>query len=983
MKKRILSLLVVLALCLGLLPISAMAAEGGVPWSGAGTEADPYQVTTADDLKALAENVNSGTSYSGQYFKQMNDIDLGGNEENQWTPIGRFVDNTVSPFAGTFDGDGYKITGLYINTEAKKNYQGLFGYTTGTIQNVIVAGSITNKLGWYIGAVTAINNGGTLTDCYNLAALSGGSFTGGVVGINAGSVKDCYNGGSVESVTYAGGIAAYCDTNSGTMENCYNIGTVKGGYAGGITGWCNGGAIDNCYNMAAVTGGSFAGGIVGGNQGQGQVKNCHNTGVVSGVNYVGGVIGYNGYNTGGTVTFCSNTGTVTASGTNVGGVVGNNASGGIIQYSYNTAMVTGKSGQPLGGVGGVVGFNGATGSTVTNCYNTGSVEDSGMNVGGVVGVNGYGSGAVENCYNAGAVTGGTNVGGIIGYQFTQTNNCYYLDTTAEKAVGYPNGPSTGVESKSADGFKDISNLTGFDSSVWQNDETLKFPVLTSNQQVPTYTVSFDSNSGTDGIDAISGISGSYTLPLCTFTAPAGKQFIAWALSSIDGTQYAPGATIPVNENTTLCAIWKSLKHQVTVKGGSGSGDYTPGESVTIKADIPAGQRFVRWTSEGNVTFTDETAATTTFTMPDSDVTVTANMASTAQDAPSAAPELKSRTTTSITLKEVVSNENGAAAEYGILIDGVWTWQGSPTFTNLNTGTEYTFAVRYGATENGNYVASPASASVRFSTSQPSGGIPTPTYRPIVEKSENGTVSITPTNPKQGTTVTVTPEPDDGYETGSVTVKDKNGNPVKVTDNGDGTYSFTQPAGKVTISASFEKVQTPVKPVFTDVSPTDYYYDAVQWAVENGVTTGTTETTFEPNASCTRAQAVTFLWRAAGCPAAEGVNPFADVRADAYYYDAVLWAVENGVTVGTSATTFSPDLIVTRAQVVTFLYRYADALAEPGDTFTDVATDAYYAPAVQWAVDNDITVGTSDTTFSPNDDCTRAQIVTFLFRDRTK
>ena len=167
----------------------------------------------------------------------------------------------------------------------------------------------------------------------------------------------------------------------------------------------------------------------------------------------------------------------------------------------------------------------------------------------------------------------------------------------------------------------------------------------------------------------------------------------------------------------------------------------------------------------------------------------------------------------------------------------------------------------------------------------------------------------------------------------------------------------------------------------DVPAGEYYYDAVQWAVENRITDGTSDTTFSPNAECNRAQIVTFLWRAAGCPAPQSSEmPFADLAEFAYYADAVLWAVEKGITDGTSDTTFSPDAVCTRAQFVTFLWRaQGKPSAETSNPFTDVAEDAYYTDAVLWAVDDGITEGTSDTAFSPDADCTRAQIVTFLYR----
>lgn len=168
--------------------------------------------------------------------------------------------------------------------------------------------------------------------------------------------------------------------------------------------------------------------------------------------------------------------------------------------------------------------------------------------------------------------------------------------------------------------------------------------------------------------------------------------------------------------------------------------------------------------------------------------------------------------------------------------------------------------------------------------------------------------------------------------------------------------------------------------FVDVAESAYYYDAVVWAVEQGITNGTTATTFSPDDSCTRGQMVTFLWRAAGSPKASGSNPFTDLQTDAYYYDAVLWAVEQGITNGTSATTFSPEDTVTRAQTVTFLYRASGSPASSGSSFEDVPADAYYADAVAWTVAEDVTEGTGLHTFSPDDDCTRGQIVTFLYRD---
>ena len=168
--------------------------------------------------------------------------------------------------------------------------------------------------------------------------------------------------------------------------------------------------------------------------------------------------------------------------------------------------------------------------------------------------------------------------------------------------------------------------------------------------------------------------------------------------------------------------------------------------------------------------------------------------------------------------------------------------------------------------------------------------------------------------------------------------------------------------------------------FEDVLDGSYYYEAVLWAVENGITVGTSATTFSPELTCSRAHIVTFLWRAANSPSVKTDNPFTDVAADAYYIDAVLWAVENDITKGTSDTTFSPNMTCTRAQIVAFLWRSEKSpAAGTANPFADVKSTAYYADAVLWAAKEDITKGTTSTTFSPNADCTRAQIVTFLWR----
>ena len=276
--------------------------------------------------------------------------------------------------------------------------------------------------------------------------------------------------------------------------------------------------------------------------------------------------------------------------------------------------------------------------------------------------------------------------------------------------------------------------------------------------------------------------------------------------------------------------------------------------------------------------------------------ITVTIAKAGQDKP-AAPTLRDRSYTSITLNEV------AGAEYSK--DGGKTWQSPPEFTGLTSGTTYEFVIRYAATDN--YNASPASDAVKFTTRRHSSATVTPTPTPEPE-----------------------PTPDDSSK-------------------------------------------------FADVPANAYFADAVKWAVDKGITNGLTDTMFGPYESCTRAQIVTFLWRAAGSPEPKTASSFTDVPASAYYAKAVAWAVENGITNGMTATMFAPDATCTRGQSVTFLYRALKGTASGSANFTDVKSDAFYADAINWAVANNVTNGTSNTTFSPNADCTRAEIVTFLYR----
>ena len=407
--------------------------------SGTGNQEDPYKIYRAIDLKNFRDLVNGENGNPAAWAVLMNDINLSSvcGESNSWTPIGTSEEKA---YTGTFDGNGHKIENLYINTtDSRDDNQGLFGYVSGTVQNLTVDGTVSGD--WHVGGVVGYNNGGTVTGCIfsDSGTVTGSSYVGGVVGLNLGNVINCAFSGSVTGSDHVGGVVG---DNFGGVKNCYNTGTVtsSGTPVGGVVGYNDiSGSVTNCYNTGTVTvtgtddylGG--VGGVVGQNfggtvensynTGTGTVTNCYNTGAVSDGVDVGGVVGWN--SSSGTVTNCYNTGAV-SDGVDVGGVVGWNSSSGTVTNCYNTGAVSDGV-----DVGGVVGWNSSSG-TVTNCYNTGAVSD-GVDVGGVVGYN-FG-GTVENCYNTGTVSDGTTSGGVVGQNSGSVTNCYYQNDKASAGIG--------------------------------------------------------------------------------------------------------------------------------------------------------------------------------------------------------------------------------------------------------------------------------------------------------------------------------------------------------------------------------------------------------------------------------------------------------------------------------------------------------------------------------------------------------------------
>ena len=352
------------------------------------------------------------------------------------------------------------------------------------------------------------------------------------------------------------------------------------------------------------------------------------------------------------------------------------------------------------------------------------------------------------------------------------------------------------------------------------------------------------------------------------------------------------------------------------------------------------------------------------------VTIKVNKAATTGE-----PKYTAITTSGKTLKDAALTTEGSTLNPS---DGKLKWvddEGNvlPDDTRVEANTTYTW--RFTPTDT-NYTTLTGKIEL-YHRSSGGGGFYTPSYAVTADKTENGTISVSPKSASKGDTVTITVKPDKGYELDTIKVLDQNGDKVKLTEK-DGKYTFKMPDSKVEIQATFVK-EAEISP-FGDVSTDAYYYEAVKWAQKKGITGGIGNDLFGPNQPCTRAQIATFLWRAAGSPEPKNMSSFSDVPADSYYAKAVAWAVENGITTGTGDGKFSPNAPCTRAQSVTFLYRASGSPAvSDSAAFGDVAENAFYADAVAWAVANGVTNGTTSSTFSPDNGCTRAQIVTFLYR----
>ena len=859
MKKRVLSCLMALALCITLLPTAALA------------EGKETEVTTAD---ALATALNGDATI----IKLTANIEI-----STMLKVNRTVTLDLNDHVLKMTGTGRVIEvesgGNLTLTDSTPNATYKFGIDESTKLWILDETSGTNTVNG--GVITGGNTGGNTGG--GVRIVSGGAFTmtgGNIVGCTAGA------GGGVDvrgTFTMTGGSIAGCVATNGSGGGVF----VEDGGTFAMTG----GSVAGCTAVPQhMRGGGICNAGTTTLSGSAKIQNCH----VQNNGYGGGVFSASGKNL--TVnhveiTDCKKGTTPDAmhffkNGTVSGGIFDGevtNQGGTISGGTFNSRVV--NEGNIENGM-----FNGEVVNQSNCTIKDGTFKNTVDNFGTIGGgtftetstVNNEGtiekgefSGKVEN-QTGGTIGGGTFSGTVENAAKGKITDGTFTETSTVNNKGT-------IEKGEFSGK--VENQTGGTIGGGMFSGT-----VTNNGTISggTFAVTFDTNGGS--IVPVENVLNGQKATKPTNPTKTGYTFDGWYTEETCTNPYDFATS--VQNALTLYAKWTINQYTITFKPENGDEDTTITQDYDTPVTAPANPTRTGYTFAG---WDREIPAT----MPAENMTVTAR----------------------------------------------WTAVGSGS--------------------------SGSSGGSSREDREPSYAVSAPS------KTENGTVSVNTKNARQGDHVTLTVKPDSGHVLETLTVLDSKGKALSLTDKGGGMFTFTMPNGQVEVKAVFA-AEVKTAP-FRDVPVDAYYYDAVKWAAEKGITTGQANGLFGSDRSCTRAQIITFLWRAAGSPVVNYAMEMGDVSADAYYAEAVRWALSRGITSGTGGGAFSPDDACTRAQAVTLLARALSAKAGSAANFTDVPADAYYAQAVSWAVENGITTGVGGGRFDPNATCTRAQIATFLYR----
>lgn len=1033
-----LGLLVVFALLLGAL-ISAQPAMAAL--TGDGTSAHPYEIATADDLIEFARRVNDNDPINEKegelnaWAELKEDIDL---ENTSWTPIAY---NYKHPYSGTFDGNNHTIRGLSINNSSTNyGYFGLFGAVGegGTVTNLTVEGSITVNSGSNVraGGVVASNDG-DVSNCTNRVTIAASSddiaYVGGVIGANAGNVSNCTHKAAITvtaDTAYIGGVIGF---NGGSLTNCSNSGAVAGtgqtAYVGGIVGSNNHtksvmGSVENCYNTGTVTAtgsNAVAGGVAGINLKT--VSSCYNTGTVTGTTTAGGVVGENIYGTSpgtpGTVTSCYNIGKVTApsEGATIGGVVGANSNGtinGTVNGCYYLNTVAGSA------IGDSSGTSENVASKTTEEFASGEVAWLLQDALGENADQAWGqklSGETTDKY---PVLTSDISKKVYQVTFKDGDSIFATDyANNNDCVTLPENDPPAVTGKTFDGwYNQETDGTEYENSVPVNGSDLVvYAQFTEN--APALGAGYDINYTAETATAaenyqISTNGTDFSKDTCNIT-PDGTLYVRYEGNKIYTTNPIPARpdaptvegvneTVAGKNDGKITGLNSEQNYQYRTEGIS-TGTEVAADSTEITGLAP-GTYQVRIKAGTNsfasaaASVTIASGATPTYTLTVSAPTFGNVNEGYTQPAAQALTITNSGNSDATISSVTVDSANFTIAGSGAAVPAggsISSWTIQPA-AGLSSGTySATITVTYNndatATANVQFIVEAAPVDPEDPVDPAPDDPPYNgkySYEIVSDVGENGTIDVD-RYATEGDQVTITVSPDEAYLLDDLTVT-SGGKDVALTDNGDGTYTFTMPSGDVAVTATFaedpnweepEDPATDVSEIFTDVPANHWAQAAIQYVYDNGLMTGVSDTAFAPEATTTRAMIVSMLARMENVTSAADAG-FADVTASDWYATAVNWAAANGIVNGISDDTFAPNDPITREQLAAMLMNYAQWKGQDTSARADLSdyTDqpsTWAEDVVSWAVAEGLLAGVTDDQLQPQGQATRAQVAAILER----